>query len=823
MPKSILIDPTIERRADVLRAPEIPLNAYVSDPVSETALYGTPALVGIYRDMLLIREFETLLEKIKKEGSSDGIVYNHKGPAHLSIGQEATVVGQCFHLDVNDHTFGSHRSHGEILAKSFSAIRRLSDPDLMQIMESYFGGAALRVVERFAQDSAASDLALDYTLYGALAEIFGRAAGFNRGMGGSMHAFFPPFGVMPNNAIVGGSAPIATGAALYKRVNRRPGIVIANIGDAALGTGAAWESMIFAAMDQYRTLWDADLGGGLPIIFNFMNNFYGMGGQPVGETMGVGVLARAGLGINAEGMHAERVDGYNPLAVADAIARKRRILAEGRGPVLLDTITYRFSGHSPSDASSYRERAEIELWREQDPLVAYRAYLIEHGHAAPDALDTLRTSIVDRLRRAAAAAVSLDESPRLIAGWGTDDAIGALMFADELRARFDERTPEVLLPLDQTRLATTHAKARFGLDADGMPLPRTKCLTFAEALFEAMIDGFYSDPTMIAYGEENRDWGGAFGVYRGLTEALPYHRLFNSPISEAAIVGTAVGYALSGGRVVAELMYCDFMGRAGDEIFNQMAKWRAMSGGLLPMPLVLRVSVGAKYGAQHSQDWSSLAAHIPGLQVMFPATAYDAKGMLALALQGSDPVVFFESQRLYTEPETLVPGGVPIERYTVALGAPAIRRAGDDLTVVTIGAALYRALDAAAILERDHGLGVEVIDARFLAPLDLAPLVESARKTGRIAFMSDACERGSFLHTLASQIGVLAFDALDAPPLVVGARNWITPPAEMEESFFPGASWLIDAVHERLLPLPGHVPTTVQTDAELLRRSRGGV
>ena len=139
-----------------------------------------------------------------------------------------------------------------------------------------------------------------------------------------------------------------------------------------------------------------------------------------------------------------------------------------------------------------------------------------------------------------------------------------------------------------------------------------KALSVRDAIFEALVHRFSIDPTMVAFGEENRDWGGAFGVYRGLTEALPYHRLFNSPISEGAIAGTAVGYALSGGRVVAELMYCDFMGRAGDEIFNQLSKWQGMSGGLLRLPVVLRISVGVKYGAQHSQDWSALVHHVPG-------------------------------------------------------------------------------------------------------------------------------------------------------------------------------------------------------------------
>ena len=376
---------------------------------------------------------------------------------------------------------------------------------------------------------------------------------------------------------------------------------------------------------------------------------------------------------------------------------------------------------------------------------------------------------------------------------------------------------------EQSRWQVTQAKFRFGLDETGKPLPKLKCLTYAEALFEAMVERLTVDPTMVAYGEENRDWGGAFGVYRGLTELLPYHRLFNSPISEAAIVGTAVGYALSGGRVVAELMYCDFMGRAGDEIFNQMAKWQAMSAGVLQMPLVLRVSVGSKYGAQHSQDWTSLCAHIPGLQVMFPATAYDAKGMLALALQGSDPVVFFESQRLYTEPETVVPGGVPTDYYEVPLGEPAVRRVGSDLTIITIGATLYRALEAADYLQQHYGLATEVIDARFLNPLNYGPIVDSVQKTGKILLASDACERGSFLHTMASNLSQLAFDYLDGPVAVVGARNWIVPSAELEEAFFPQTSWIIDTIHERILPLPGHQPTTVQATGEILRRNRLGI
>ena len=820
MPKSLTIDPAEERKTAVLRAPEIPLNAYVADPIAESAAYSREQLLAIYHDMVLIREFETALDGFKKEGLYRGIRYTHAGPAHLSIGQEAAAVGQCIHLEPQDFILGSHRSHGEILAKGLSSIRQLEEDRLLTIMESAMGGAALRVVESLRHIEDIRSLANSWLVYGTYAEIFARETGFNRGMGGSMHAFFPPFGIMPNNAIVGGSADIAVGMALFKRINRRNGIVIANIGDSSAASGPVWEAMNFAAMDQYRTLWEADLGGAPPILFNFMNNFYGMGGQPQGETLGFGCLARLGLGVNADAMHSERVDGYNPLAVADATRRQKALLLAGRGPALLDVITYRYSGHSSSDASSYRARDEIALWRAQDSIRGFGDYLCANGYADEAQLHGSRESVLERIVKIVALAVDLQSSPRLNP---VGDAIGALTFSNETADALDDREPEVSQSMEESRLRVTAGKHRFGLDEGGKQRPRLKTLTYAEAIFEAMIHRFYEDPTMIAFGEENRDWGGAFGAYRGLTEALPYHRLFNTPISEAAIVGVAVGYALAGGRAVPELMYCDFMGRAGDEIFNQMAKWQAMSAKLLRMPLVLRVSVGMKYGAQHSQDWSSIVAHIPGLKVYFPATAYDAKGMLNRALRGTDPVVFFESQRLYHQPETLFSGGVPIEYYEVQEGEPYLHRPGSDLSIVTIGATLYRALEAAETLEREHRISAEVIDARFLNPLNYAPIVESVKKTGKMLLASDASERGSFLHTMASNISQLAFDYLDGPIAVLGSRNWITPPAELDEHFFPGADWMIDMIHQRLFPLPGYQPRSEQGRAEIIRRNRAGV
>jgi len=819
MPKSIIIEPEKVFASETIRFSEIPVNAYRKTREEELSSYSREEFLSIWQDLCGIREFETILNEIKTKGVYQGVTYNHAGPAHLSIGQEAASVGMAFSLTPDDHIYGSHRSHGEILAKGFSAIRHLNEEELLDIMESYRDGAILQPVEK-GYGGSVKGMALRFFIYGAYSEIFARETGFNRGLGGSMHAFFAPFGIYPNNAIVGGSGSIAPGAALFKRVNRKPGIVVCNIGDASFGCGPVWEGITFSAMDQYRKLWDESLGGGLPILFNCMNNFYGMGGQTLGETMGVEYIARIGAGVNPEQMHAERVNGYDPLPVIDAFRRKKQLLLEGRGPVLLDTVTYRISGHSPSDASSYRSKEEIERWQQADSIRAFRKKLIESGVATEDELDSARVAIEATIFDMFRLATDLEASPRVA---GDSELIGEVMFSNRRVEKFDDRRPELLLdPAQDPRVEQIRGKIRTPTH-EGKPVPKMKAYNVRDAIFEALLYRFAIDPTMIAFGEENRDWGGAFAVYRGLTEALPYHRLFNSPISEAAIAGAAVGYALEGGRVVAELMYADFMGRAGDEIFNQLSKWQAMSAGQLTMPAVLRISVGAKYGAQHSQDWSALVHHIPGLKVVYPVTPYDAKGMMNAALAGTDPVVFFESQKVYDFGEMFVEQGVPEGYYEIELGEPSVKRQGTDLTIITLGPALYTAIAAAGELQARFGVSAEVIDLRAANPLNYEPLAESVKKTGKVLLACDAVERGCVMQTVAANLTQLCFDDLDGPPVVVGARNWITPAAELEALFFPQPAWLLDAIHERILPLKGYQPRTKQSLGELVRRARAGV
>ena len=820
MSKQLFIDPAELHKPGKIHFTDIPVNVYNKSIKDERKNFADADLMRMYRDITILREFETMINLIKTQGVYNGIEHTYPGPAHLSLGQESAAVGQAYLLTRDDFIFGSHRSHSEILAKALSCIHQLPDDELMKVMKEFLGGKTLKAVE--ADQASVKDLAIDFILYGTLSEIFARETGFHLGLGGSMHAFFLPFGIYPNNAIVGGSGTIATGGALFKKVNGKQGIVIANLGDGSFARGPVWEALSFASMDQFRTLWEESKRGGMPILFNCFNNGYGMGGQTRGETMGYDLLARIGAGVSPTQLHAERVNGHNPLAVIEAMRRKKDILLKGDGPCLLDVVTYRISGHSPSDSGSYRTKEEVEAWQSVDPCTVFRKNLVEGGVGKDSDYDAIWEKTRATITKICKMAADVKKSPYI--DFKTNPrVVESLMFSNGRVEAFDTRKSETLLPMAECpRVQQIAGKERFHTK-DGKPVPKIKQYNYRDGIFEAVIDRYFKDPTLISYGEDVRDWGGAFAVYRGLTETLPYSRLFNSPIAEAAIVGTAVGYALCGGRVIVELMYADFIGCAGDEIFNQMSKWQAMSAGILKMPLILRVSVGAKYGAQHSQDWVALTAHIPGLKVCFPATPYEAKGLMNSALVGTDPVVFFESQRLYDVGEQFHEGGVPEGYYEIEMGDVTMIRKGSDVTLLTIGATLYKAVEAAKTLEEKYGVSAEIINVHSMVPLNYEKILESVKKTGKVVIASDACLRGSYVNDIAATISELAFDDLDAPVCVVGAQNWITPPFEFDEYFFPQASWILDAIHSKILPLKDYVPATNCTAVEQMRKAKMGV
>jgi pyruvate/2-oxoglutarate/acetoin dehydrogenase E1 component len=302
-----------------------------------------------------------------------------------------------------------------------------------------------------------------------------------------------------------------------------------------------------------------------------------------------------------------------------------------------------------------------------------------------------------------------------------------------------------------------------------------------QALNEALAEEMARDPRVFVLGEDIIDpWGGTFRVTEGLSTRFGLERVRETPISEAAIVGCAIGAALVGMRPVAEIMFSDFTAMAMDQIVNQAAKLRYMTGGQVSVPIVIRTAGGAgrASAAQHSQSLEAWFTHVPGLKVVMPSTPYDAKGLLKAAIRDPDPVIFIEHKMSYG-----TRGLIPDEDYVVPLGVADVKRAGNDLTVIATSRQVLRALEAAEQVAREDGFDVEVIDPRTLYPLDKATILASVRKTTRAVIVSEAPKRGGWGAELLSQIVDDAFDYLDAPIVQVAAPNTPIPFAPAMEDF----------------------------------------
>ena len=304
-------------------------------------------------------------------------------------------------------------------------------------------------------------------------------------------------------------------------------------------------------------------------------------------------------------------------------------------------------------------------------------------------------------------------------------------------------------------------------------------LTYSQALREALTEEMERDPNIILMGEDIAAYGGVFRVTEGLLAKFGPDRVRDTPISEAGFIGMGVGLAMTGKRPVPELMFMDFALVAADSIWNQAAKMRAMSGGRVKVPMVIRTQQGGGRGngAQHSQSFEALFTHIPGFKVVLPATPADAKGLLKSALRDENPVMFIEHKLLYNQK-----GPVPEEEYTIPFGVADIKREGSDCTVVATSMVVVKALRAAEMLEKE-GISIEVIDPRTLFPLDIETIVRSVQKTSRLVVAHEAVERCGFAAEVVAQIAEKAFGYIDAPIQRVCAPSVPTPFARHLEDF----------------------------------------
>ena len=715
--------------------------------------------VALLEDMLVIREVEEMIVKLRSGAYEPIGQFNYRGPTHVSVGQEGTAAGACSGLQLADNITSTHRGHGESLAKGTCALRQMTDDQLRRRVPNC----------KAARREDLLEAALEEHLYRTICELFGKDDGYCRGRGGSMHIADFTVGHLGANAIVGGGVPIATGAALANRCLERGNVVCCFAGDGAYANGVVLESLNFAAQAQFTNHLADGRKRGLPIVFLVCNNHYGMTGRCDDEVMGVERIARRAAGFADNNMHAEVVNGMNVLAVRDAVRRAAALCRQGQGPVLLDVDCYRYWGHSLSDPrNEYRTREEEAAWRAVDPIESYKKALLAAKVLDAQGISGLERSVAQRNARAATrAAAAADPAP--------EDVL-TFMYTD-------------------TKCETV-PKDFAGATLAG-PLPEIKRvngeLTYKDALKEALVQEMVRDRRVIFYGEDVADYGGAFKVTKGLLEAFGRERVFNAPISEACICGTACGAAMNGLRPVVELMYFDFALMSSDQISNQAAKWHYMSGAQTEVPLVIRASAGAGkgYGGQHSQTLESVFCHIPGLYVVYPATPYDAKGLLKAAIRDNNPVLFVESQALYG-----MKGPVPEEDYLVPLGLAEVKRPGTDLTLVAWGPVVHDCLKAADALKAQRGVAAEVIDLRSLVPLDLETVLRSVQKTGRCVVASQAIQIGSYTAEIASTIQDLAFDYLDAPVKRVGAKNGIAPQSHiLEAAFLPNADDILAAAN----------------------------
>ncbi len=707
------------------------------------------AALDLFEDMFVVRELEEMIVKLRSGAYEPISDFNYRGPTHVSVGQEATSVGACAGVAAADYITSTHRGHGDSVARGSVVLREMTEEQLKA-----------RVPSSTAKDRAGLlEDALEDHVYRSIAELFGKEDGYCKGRGGGMHIADFSLGHLGANAIVGGGVPIATGAAMGARYLEDGSSVLCFAGDGAYANGVVLESLNWAAQKQWTNQLAGDKSFGLPIIFFITNNHFGMTGRTDEETSGVADLARRAAGFAGNNMHAEVVCGMDILAVRDAVARAAKLCREGQGPVLIEADTYRYYGHSLSDPrNEYRTRDEEAAWKEVDPIETFRKQLIDAGISDETTLADIEKRVADRNARAAVRAGAAPE-PK------PEDVLKYIYT--------DTRAEEVPAAFATCRVVKELPEIKRGENGE---------LTYRDAIKEALVQEMQRDSRVIFYGEDVADYGGAFKASKGLLEAFGRSRVFNAPISEAAICGTAVGAAMLGLRPVAELMYMDFTLMASDQISNQAAKWHYMSGGQTEVPLVYRASVGGGkgYGGQHSQTLESVFCHIPGLYVVYPATPADAKGMLKTAIRDNNPVLFVESQLLYG-----VKGVVPTEDYLTPLGVAEVKRSGDGITLVTWGPAVATCLDAAEKLA-EEGQSAEVIDLRSLVPLDIETVLASVRKTGRCVVASQAVHIGSFTAEIASTVQSEAFDYLDAPVGRVGAKNGIAPQSHvLEKAFLP--------------------------------------
>ena len=571
-----------------------------------------------------------------------------------------------------------------------------------------------------------------------MAELMGRETGYSHGLGGSMHIADMNRNILGANGIVAGSMPLGNGAALAAKLNGTDQVVISFFGDGGSNQGIFHESLNLAA------IWK------LPVIFICENNQYALSTSFKTTTSVEKISTRA----ISYGIPGHTIDGNDSVEVYKVVGEAVRRARAGEGPTLIEALTWRWGQHSMrANILDPRSQKDMERWIARDPIKLLEKRMLKEKRIPKSRIKAIQDETQNQL----------------------EDAV-----------KFAEDSPEPTVDLLEKAVYAPHI-------AHKEPSSRgTREIGFAEALCEAMGQEMERDPSVFVMGEDVGATGGIFQATKGLIDRFGAERLRDTPISEATFCGTGIGAAIAGMRPIVEVQIFDFVTLMMDMIVNQAAKFRYMLGGEPTVPVVIRGPQGGgiRLAAQHSQSLEAWFIHIPGLVVVAPSTAYDAKGLLTAAIRDDNPVIFLEHKMLYLG----ATGPVPEEPYAIPIGKADVKREGTDVTVVATQLMVSRTLAAANVLERE-GISVEVIDPRTLRPLDEETILASVAKTHRLVIAHEACKRGGFGAEVSAMVNERGFDELDAPIARVCALDVPMPFNDnLERAVIPSQERITDAI-----------------------------
>ncbi|MER3522946.1 MAG: tungsten formylmethanofuran dehydrogenase [Ignavibacteria bacterium] len=542
----------------------------------------------------------------------------------------------------------------------------------------------------------------------------------------------------------------AVGTAMGAVKDGKDEVVYVSSGEGATSEGEFHEAVNWASRGRF------------PVIFLIQNNKFAISVPVKDQLAGESVY---GMTKGYEGLHRYRVDGCDFRAMYEVVAEAVALARAGKGPALIEADTVRLLPHSSSDDQrKYRTEEELEEDRKKDPIPRFEKLLIELGVASEADFPRIKHEIQEHIDRAAEWA---EEQP--------------LPLVEELEKYV--YSPRIVVP------------------REGFVEPEHKGpnVVMVDAINHALAEEMAYNPKMVIYGEDVAgNKGGVFTATKGLTAKFGEDRVFNSPLAEASIVGTAFGLAVRGDyKPVVEIQFGDYIWPAFMQIRDEVAMLRFRSYNQWSCPMVIRVAVGGYIhgGLYHSQSIDGFFTHIPGIHVVFPSNAADAKGLLKTACREDNPVLFCEHKGLYRQGFASSPE--PDENFLLPFGVAKVKKAGDDLTIITWGMLVQRSLDAARKIEQRYGMSIEVIDLRTLIPLDKETVLNSVRKTGKVLIVHEDTLTGGFGAEISAIIATEAFERLDAPILRVAAKDTPVPYGpELENAMLPQEADIIAALEK---------------------------